>query len=74
VGMAQANLDLCQKLGIMAFSTPFDETAVDFLETLNVACYKIASFESNHFPCLEKLLKQESNYYLKWHGYTIGAL
>ena len=31
-----------KELGIVCFSTPFDETAVDFLESLEVSCYKIA--------------------------------
>ncbi|MFH1263275.1 MAG: pseudaminic acid synthase [Pseudomonadota bacterium] len=35
-----------QKRGLIAFSTPFDETAVEFLETLDVPCFKIASFEN----------------------------
>ncbi len=44
-----------RKLGLVIFSTPFDETAVDFLEKLNVCAYKIASFENNHFPLLKKV-------------------
>lgn len=43
--------------GIIAFSSPFDETSVDFLESLQVPFYKIASFENNHFPLLKKVAK-----------------
>lgn len=43
--------------GIICFSTPFDETAVDFLESLNVPIYKIASFEVGHIPLLKYIAK-----------------
>ncbi|MCC5946013.1 MAG: pseudaminic acid synthase [Bernardetiaceae bacterium] len=41
--------------GMLCFSTPFDETAVDFLEDLGVSFYKIASFENNDLPLLKKV-------------------
>lgn len=47
--------DRAKSLGMLAFSSPFDETAVDFLESLNVPCYKIASFENTDWPLLKKV-------------------
>ena len=47
--------DYAKEFGLICFSTPFDETAVDFLETLNVPCYKIASFENTDHPLLKKV-------------------
>ena len=47
--------DRCRKLDMICFSTPFDETAVDFLETLAPPCYKVASFENTDIPLIQKI-------------------
>jgi pseudaminic acid synthase len=43
------------KKGLLAFSSPFDESSVDFLESLNVPFYKVASFENTDWPLLKKI-------------------
>jgi pseudaminic acid synthase len=53
----QPIFERARALGMDAFSSPFDETAVDFLETLNVPLYKIASFENTHHPLLRKVAR-----------------
>jgi pseudaminic acid synthase len=44
-----------KKRGMLAFSTPFDPTAVDFLASFDVPCYKVASFENIDLPLIRKV-------------------
>ena len=47
--------DYAKKIKITCFSTPFDESAVDLLESLNCPFYKVASFEMNHISLIKKI-------------------
>jgi pseudaminic acid synthase len=51
----QKLFDYAKQLKITCFSTPFDESAVDLLESLNCPFYKVASFEMNHVPLIKKI-------------------
>jgi N-acetylneuraminate synthase len=44
-----------RELGMIPFSTPFDDTSVEFLEQLDVPCYKIASFENTDLPLIRRV-------------------
>jgi pseudaminic acid synthase len=47
--------DRAREVGLIPFSTPFDDTAVEFLEDLDVPCYKIASFENTDIPLIRRV-------------------
>lgn len=49
--------DYAKSLGLVAFSSPFDVTAVEFLETLDVPCYKVASFENTDHELLKAVAR-----------------
>lgn len=48
---------IAEELGLDFFSTPFDTTAVDFLEAMNVAVHKVASFELVDLPLLRRIAR-----------------
>ena len=63
-----------KKNKIFCFSTPFDESAVDFLSNLKVPVYKVSSFENNHFPLLEKVISKKKPIILSTGATTLKEI
>jgi pseudaminic acid synthase len=60
--------------GIIVFSSPFDKTSVDFLETLNVPCYKVASFESTDLPLVRYIASKGKPMIISTGMATVGEI
>lgn len=55
----KALFDYAKEIGITLFSTPFDETAVELLESLEAPAYKVASFEATDLPLIDAIAKKK---------------
>lgn len=63
-----------RKLGLIAFSSPFDATAIDFLESLQVPCYKIASLEVIDLPLIQKAASTGKPLIISTGGATLAEI
>jgi N-acetylneuraminate synthase len=66
--------DECRRLGLLPFSTPFDEEAVGFLETLGVEAYKVASFENTDLPLIRHIARTGKPIIISTGMATVGEL
>jgi N-acetylneuraminate synthase len=65
---------VAEEVGLILFSTPFDETAVDFLESMQVPAYKVASFENVDLPLLRKVARTGKPIILSTGMATLGEI
>lgn len=70
----KAIFERCASHGMIGFSTPFDATAVDFLESLDVPAYKVASFENADLPLIRRIAKTQKPIIISTGMATIAEL